>query len=975
MGENDHDPLKTDKNRKKKSNGIYIATINCRSLGTTEKLQELELALDEIKWDIIGISEMRRYGERIEDHGKYILYHIGETPGLYGVGFMVKRHLAKNIKELRGISERIALLNIQLPVDGEEEQEWSIIQAYSPTESNRREDIAKIEKFYEFTTANVSKNIIIMGDFNGQIGKQKNGEEYTIGNHGFGNRSKNGSRLVSFAIENKLSILNSFYKKRLSKKWTWISPNGRYKNEIDYVMSNNVKCFEDLSILSYFNFNTDHRMVRAKLSGTRAKRARQFHNNMKAIKCTGNINILLNNLETSLQVVEIDKESISTQDKYTRLIKQLQLETKKVNMTSKIATSSVSKQLLQERKELLQQGKNNNDDNRHKIAELSKKINAQLRKERKTKRLATLRKHIEKTGGIKKALKEMNYKKEWIPHMGNKNSEKTNRRPEILQIATEYYQNLYQSHNGEQVIKEDKLLNEEEIKPILKEETIKSIQTQKLDKAPGSDLITNELLKTTLPVLAPRLTDLFNEILQTETIPEEWTKSTIILLHKKGDKGDIGNYRPISLMSNIYKIFSKIILKRITNTLDLNQPKEQAGFRSKFSTIDHIHTLRQLLQKYREYNKTYYIGFVDFNKAFDTLKHEYIWDALKMQGVQEKYIRIIKNVYTASTAQVRLESMGNEFPIRRGVRQGDPISPKLFSAVLEMIFRNLNWTKKGININGENLNNLRFADDLILFSEDAGTLGLMLQQLSDESAKAGLTMNLIKTKIMTNAQQIVTKQKITVNNENIEYVKEYIYLGQLISTGDGMKNEIERRITNSWKRFWSLREIMKDKDMPMKVKRKLYETCIMPCLLYGCQTWALTEIQESKLKVCQNAMERSVLGIKRKDRVNLQEIKQKTNFKNVHTVYRQLKWRWTGHMLRENPEKWTKLITEWYPRNNSKRNKGRQPKRWEDDIKKVAGPVWTRVARDRQTWNSLEEAFVNRQVVIHKHPVADPITI
>ncbi|GBP46097.1 LINE-1 retrotransposable element ORF2 protein [Eumeta japonica] len=288
---------------------------------------------------------------------------------------------------------------------------------------------------------------------------------------------------------------------------------------------------------------------------------------MRAIECTGDTDLLLNNLDISLQNGEKENECISIQEK--DLLQQLKLENKKVNMMSK--------------------------------TEISLKI------------------------------------------------------------------------------------NKEKIEPILKEETIKSIESQKLDKAPGSDLITNELLKTTLPVMIPRLTNLFNEILETETIPEDWTKSTIILLHKKGDKEDIGNYRPISLTSNIYKIFSKIILNRITNTLDENQPKEQAGFRSKFSTIDHIHTLRQILQKYSEYNKTYHIGFVDFNKAFDTLEHDYIWDAMNRQGVQEKYIRIIKNVYTASTAKVKLEYESSEFPIKRDVRQGDPISPKIFSAVLEMI--------------------------------------------------------------------------------------------------------------------------------------------------------------------------------------------------------------------------------------------------------------------------------------------------
>ncbi|GBP37630.1 Putative uncharacterized transposon-derived protein F52C9.6 [Eumeta japonica] len=343
---------------------------------------------------------------------------------------------------------------------------------------------------------------------------------------------------------------------------------------------------------------------------------------------------------------------------------------------------------------------------------------------------------------------------------------------------------------------------------------------------------------------------------------------------------------------------------------------------------------------------------------------------MNRQGVQEKYIRIIKNVYTASTAKVKLEYEGSEFPIKRGVRQGDPISPKIFSAVLEMIFRNLNWTKNGLNINGENLNHLRFADDLILFSEDARTLEIMLQQLSDESVKAGLTMNPTKTKIMTNSQQIAHNELIIVNSEQLEYVKEYIYLGQLISTDGSMNKEIERRITNTWKKFWSLKEIFKDKDMPMTAKKKVYELCIMPCLLYGCQTWALTELQENKLKVCQNSMERSILGIKRSDGVKLEIIKKKTKFKNVHTAYRQIKWRWTGHMSRENIEKWSRLVTEWYPR-DGKRSRGRPNKRWEDDMRKIAGPVWSRLARDRDKWKSLEEAFVDRQAVQQKQPVAD----
>ncbi|CAF4921274.1 unnamed protein product [Pieris macdunnoughi] len=101
-----------------------------------------------------------------------------------------------------------------------------------------------------------------------------------------------------------------------------------------------------------------------------------------------------------------------------------------------------------------------------------------------------------------------------------------------------------------------------------------------------------------------KLTELFNTILKTEYIPSQWTKNIITLLHKKGDRNTIENYRPISLMSNMYKVFSKMILRRITKVMDEQQPMEQAGFRSGFSTVDHIHVIKQLIQKCKRIRKS-----------------------------------------------------------------------------------------------------------------------------------------------------------------------------------------------------------------------------------------------------------------------------------------------------------------------------------------------------------------------------------
>lgn len=390
--------------------------------------------------------------------------------------------------------------------------------------------------------------------------------------------------------------------------------------------------------------------------------------------------------------------------------------------------------------------------------------------------------------------------------------------------------------------------------------------------------------------------------------------------------------------------------------LDENQPKEQAGFRSDFSTMDHIHVIKQVIEKSNEYGKIYYLAFVDYNKAFDSIKHTHIWEALKSQGINPKYIRIIKNIYKESTAKIQTERKGLPFRIKKGVRQGDPLSPKLFSAVLEHIFRKMDWDAFGININGEKLNHLRFADDLILISENQRDLKEMLTQLERESKIVGLTMNTEKTKLMTNH----VKTPISLNSNQIEYVDQYTYLGQIISPEHQMQKEINIRISSAWKRFWSLKEVMKNPHISMKDKRRVYESCILPCMTYGAQTWALTEKHSGALKVCQTKMERSILNIKLRDKVKLTNIRTKTKISDVTYTVKKLKWKWVGHMIRNKRNKWSKDVTMWYPR-DGKRRKGRQRKRWEDDIKKMAGTTWRRKATNRKLWQSLGEAYAKGQ--------------
>jgi len=188
----------------------------------------------------------------------------------------------------------------------------------------------------------------------------------------------------------------------------------------------------------------------------------------------------------------------------------------------------------------------------------------------------------------------------------------------------------------------------------------------------------------------------------------------------------------------------RVLKNRIYQQLDWNQTGEQAGFRRSYKTTDHIHTLNQLLEKAKEYKLEVHLVFIDFRKAFDTIKQGKIWEALLKQAVDNKVIRILRKMYNRAKAYVKLENKGAEFRVRNGVKQGDQLSSNIFNSVLEEIFKKLDWSEKGIKVDERYLNNLRFADDIVLISSNSSEIQEMLQDLENESIEGGLEMNLRK---------------------------------------------------------------------------------------------------------------------------------------------------------------------------------------------------------------------------------------
>ena len=127
-------------------------------------------------------------------------------------------------------------------------------------------------------------------------------------------------------------------------------------------------------------------------------------------------------------------------------------------------------------------------------------------------------------------------------------------------------------------------------------------------------------------------------------------------------------------------------------------------------------------------------------------------------------------------------------------------------------------------------------------------------------------------------------------------------------------------------------------------KKENSRTDFIPIVTYGCETWNLTASQENKLQVAQRAMERKILGVTWQDRKSNSWLRERTKIRDIMFTVKNSKWRWAGHVCRQEAERWTRKTTEWRPW-YGKRARGRPKTRWRDDIDKELGKVsWRRMA-------------------------------
>ena len=378
----------------------------------------------------------------------------------------------------------------------------------------------------------------------------------------------------------------------------------------------------------------------------------------------------------------------------------------------------------------------------------------------------------------------------------------------------------------------------------------------------------------------------------------------------------------------------------------------QFGFMRDRGTRNAIFVLRMIGERAIEHQQDLFLCFIDYQKAFDRVRHKELFKMLANIQIDDKDMRIIRTIYCEQLAAVRLpDGLTNWFSIKRGVRQGCVMSPDLFNLYSEVILRELEGMPEGITINGVKINNLRYADDTVLLANSEEELQRLFDAVVEKSERLGLTVNSKKTKVM-----VITKSEtipvccLRNGTDNIEQLSSFKYLGAYITSDSRCKKEIRVRIGLAKDAFNRLGHIFKDRKLSVNIKIRLLKTFVWSTLMYGCESWTFSSETQRNIAAAEMWFYRRMLRISYMDRVNNEEVLRRVGMERelLHIIeQRQLKF--LGHVIRKGALEDLSLTGKF----KGKRRRGRRRKRFLDNFNIGNAEYLWKSARDRQMWQEV----------------------
>lgn len=375
------------------------------------------------------------------------------------------------------------------------------------------------------------------------------------------------------------------------------------------------------------------------------------------------------------------------------------------------------------------------------------------------------------------------------------------------------------------------------------------INNLKMRKSCGPDEIPAEAMKYGGPILRTTILNLMNDYGSGKPIPDDFRLSKLIPVHKKGPKMDAANYRGICVSNTIYKIWTQLLLSRLTKEVSHRNiiPDTQAGFRKGRSTMDNIYIMNTLIKSRLAANKRLYAMFIDLKAAFDKIPREKMWTKLDRLNLAPDILDNVKEIYDATPVLCGDE----KFYLTKGVKQGCPLSPMLFSLYTYDLEKILTKAQAGgVAINQTRLHSLMYADDMVIFGEDINNLKDAIRVTRNYFDKIGLIFNPDKSKIMTFSRggRRSTQEWEWRTDEPIDEVAEYVYLGVVMTNRGTFDRHIETLTTRATSRMtetWTIGEKRFEDNFYLRMN--MFDSLVLPGAIYGCEVFGQTKFEELEL--------------------------------------------------------------------------------------------------------------------------------
>ena len=845
-----------------------IATINVKSIKQDGQREMVEQWMKKHDIFIASIQETKIEHNQKEVRSQYTWFFSGEqrtcAEGRFeaGVAIVIANKIMNMVQDVQPVSDRIMRMTLSYATP------ITVISVYAPTANRSRKEK---DLFYETlqNTYQKAKNIgcvFIAGDLNARVQCKRCDEEEAVGkwtfdktNLTFDNQSDdtadNRQRLLEFCETNNIKLANTLFPKPACKLVTyreigiqhgppWIRKDAeadfgkRYRYEcLDYILVPQRwrNAIQNLESDVMANINTDHYplicTIRLKLKGKRMqdKQKQRLKLEKASEEQKERYNQLLQDALSNLHTYE-ERTGII----YDSAVKHLPQK----------PTQAIRKDITRETLELINKRGEAMKTNAppDQIAQLTREIKKQRRQEKRTNLLATVSAAVDNKNiwqgirNLKSTYKPSPYNK--VDRDGRHVPKEEHAESAAMHLATNQWGQIA---NAEEVMTDEYIVDDiafYDVSPIHITELGETIRRCKKGKACGPDDIPMECFAEMNMSQLLMTLDMLNEWWNQEEIPSEVLKARVVLIFKKGDSSKWENYRPISLLNSLYKLFAAILKKRISHALDPYLQKTQYGFRANRSTADALHCVRRVIDVGESTGRKTLLVLLDWEKAFDKIDQRMLFHAMERMRIHPKLVALTRAMYAQPQFCVELDGQTSNWYIQlTGIRQGCPLSPYLFLIVMTTMFHDIHKNDrcklKDHRVTGASFDEILYADDTICVSEDTAAVNRHLKAIEEMGAAYGLKLNKTKCELIQfgNRANVHFADGTPVPKANTAK-----YLGCLLNDKGDATAEVRNRLTQCIIVWRKLELFWKHADCPTSFKLHVYDAVIRTKLLYGLES-------------------------------------------------------------------------------------------------------------------------------------------